>query len=277
MDLFAAQPITAEEDSTMNSIATVDQLKAMRFSAMAKELEYQMKDLESYRQLGFEERFGLLVDAEWNRRQENKLKKRIHDANLWFPAANMAEIEYLPERKLDRAELIRYSTCRYIEQGHHIILKGATGCGKTYIACALANAACRKLKAVRYVRLPDLLEELVIAHAEKTFSKVLKSYSKSDLLILDDWLLKPLSVEQAYDLLEIVESRVKRGAVIFCTQYDEKEDWHTRINTDPDNESPIADAIVDRIVNNSYVVRVEGPSLREYFGRAALKKDGEEP
>jgi DNA replication protein DnaC len=261
----------------MNSIATVDQLKAMRFSAMAKELENQMKDLESYRHLGFEERFGLLVDAEWNRRQENKLKKCINDANLWYPAANTAEIEYIPERKLDRAEIIRYSTCRYIEQGHHIILKGATGCGKTYIACALGNAACRKLKAVRYVRLPDLLDELTIARAEKIFSKVVKGYSKADLLILDDWLLQPLTAAQAYDLLEIVENRIKRGAVIFCTQYDEKEDWHSRINTDPENESPIADAIVDRIVNNSYVVRVEGPSMRERYGRAALERDGEMP
>ncbi len=250
MDLSAAQPITAEEDSTMNSISTIDQLKAMRLSAMAKELEEQMKNPDSYRQLGFEDRLGLIVDVEWNRRQENKLKRRITDANLWYPAANIAEIEYFPERKLDRGELVRYSTCRYIEQGHHIILKGATGCGKTYIACALGNAACRKLKAVRYVRLPELLEELMIARAEKNFSKVVKGYSKADLLILDDWLLQPLSVAQAYDLLEIVENRVKRGAVIFCTQYDEKEDWHSRINTDPENESPIADAIVDRIVNN---------------------------
>ena len=250
----------------MNNQSTIEQLKSMRFSAMAKELELQMGDPKTYIQLGFEERLGLLVDAEWNRRQANKLKKRIYDAHLDFPSATMEDIEYHPDRELDKAELLRYASCKYIEDEHHIILKGATGSGKTYIACALGNAACRKFKSVRYIRMPELLDELTIARAEGQFKKVNKAYSKVDLLILDEWLIRCLSHQESYDLLEIVESRSKHGSTIFCTQY-ETDGWYDRINADPDQDSPIADAIMDRIINNSYIVTVKGKiSMRERHG-----------
>ena len=137
----------------MNNPSTVEQLREMRFSAMANEFDAQLKDSATYAQIPFEDRFGLLVNAEWNRRQANKLARRIRDAHLDIPSATMEGIEYHEDRKLDRAQLIRFATCNYIEEEHHIILKGATGNGKTYIACALGNAACRKFKTVRYV--PD--------------------------------------------------------------------------------------------------------------------------
>lgn len=177
----------------MNNTSTIEQLKSMRFSAMAKELELQMGDPATYVHLGFEERLGLLVDAEWNRRQANKLEKRIHDARLDIPSATMEGIEYHEDRKLDKAELLRYASCKYIDDEHHIVLKGATGSGKTYIACALGNAACRKFKSVRYIRMPELLDELTIARAEGNFKKVCKAYAKADLLILDEWLIRCLS------------------------------------------------------------------------------------
>ena len=257
---------TAEGDSAMNNTSTIQQLKSMRFSAMAKELEIQMGDPATYTQLGFEERLGLLVDAEWNRRQANKLKSRIHDARLDIPSATMEGIEYHEDRKLDKGELLRYASCKYIDDEHHIVLKGATGCGKTYIACALGNAACRKFKSVRYIRMPELLDELTIARAEGNFKKVNKAYAKVDLLILDEWLIRCLTHQESYDLLEIIESRSKHGSTIFCTQY-ETEGWYTRINADPDQDSPIADAIMDRIINNSYIVSVEGRiSMRERHG-----------
>ena len=254
----------------MNNTSTIEQLKSMRFSAMAKELELQMRDPATYTQFGFEERLGLLVDAEWNRRQANKLAKKIHEARLDIPSATMEGIEYHEDRKLDKAELLRYATCKYIDDEHHIVLKGATGCGKTYIACALGNAACRKFKSVRYIRMPELLDELTIARAENSFKKVNKAYAKVDLLILDEWLIRCLSHQESYDLLEIVESRSKHGSTIFCTQY-ETDGWYARINADPSQDSPIADAIMDRIINNSYIVSVEGRiSMRERHG---LKTD----
>ena len=163
----------------MNNSSTIDQLKSMKFSSMAKEFESQLMNPKSYAQLGFEERFGLLVDAEWNRRQANKLLRRIRDAHLDIPSATIEEIEYYADRELDKAEMIRYSTCQYIDAEHHIIIKGASGSGKTYLGCALGNAACRKLKSVRYGRMPELLDELSIARAEGQFKKVIRCMKRS--------------------------------------------------------------------------------------------------
>ena len=256
----------------MTNASTIEQLNSMRFSAMAKELQLQMNDPATYAGMGFEDRLGLLVDAEWNRRQSNKLLKRIRDARLDIPSATMEDIEYFEDRKLDKKELTRYASCIYIEEEHHIVLKGATGCGKTYIACALGNAACRKFKSVRYVRMPELLDELAIARLENQFKKVSKFYAKVDLLILDEWLIRCLTHQEAYDLLEIIEKRSKHGSTIFCTQYDTKG-WYSRINADPDQDSPIADAIMDRIINNSYIVSVGGRiAMRERHGINATKK-----
>ena len=275
-ELRAARRITTREVSVMSNVSIVDQLREMRLSAMAKEFEAQAQDPATYSQILFEERFGLIVNAGWNSQQASKLRRRIRDAHFDIPSAcSMEEIEYFEDRKLNREELTRLSTCQYIDEKHHIILKGATGSGKTYIACALGNAACRKFKRVRYVRMPELLDELTLARAENDFKKAIKAYGKVDLLILDEWLMRPLTTQQSYDLFEIIEARTKHGATIFCTQYDLYSDWYERLNTDPSQDSPISDAIMDRIYHNSYVVSVEGKvSMRARHGLKA-EQNGE--
>ena len=142
---------------------TCETLRKMKLAAMADELMNQLKDKNAYNSLGFEERLGLMVDAEWNRRQSNKLARYIKIANFSIPSASIEGIEYHEDRKLDKAEILRFATCKYIDDGHHIILKGASGNGKTYISNALGNAACRKFKSVRYIRMPELLDELNVA------------------------------------------------------------------------------------------------------------------
>ena len=260
----------------MISQSTMDSLKAMKLTAMAAELEHQLEDASTYATLGFEERLGLLVDAEWNRRQANKLARYIKNARFAAPNATIEGIEYHEDRKLDRAEILRFATCQYIQEGHHIILKGASGNGKTYLACALGHAACRKFKSVKYIRMPELLDELSIAKGCGTFKKTIKSYKKADLLILDEWLIRPLAAQESYDLLEIVESRCEDGPVIFCSQY-EPDEWYDRINPDPNMDSPISDAIMDRIIHNSYEVLIEGRvSMRERHGLKASQKGGQQ-
>ena len=146
--------------------ATMDMLTAMKMSAMAAEFANQLKD-PAFNELGFEERLGMLVNAEWNRRQSNKLDRFIRNAQFAVPSATVEGIEYHEDRKLDKAQILRFATCKYIDEGHHIILKGASGNGKTYIACALGNAACRRFKKVQYIRMPELLDELCIRRSKR--------------------------------------------------------------------------------------------------------------
>ena len=145
----------------MTQQTTIDMLRGMKMSAMATELEKQLGD-PAFRELGFEDRLCLLVNAEWNRRQSNKVERLIRTARFSAPFSCVEEIEYHEDRHLDKAEMLRLSTCNYVNEGRHIILKGASGNGKTYIACALGNAACRRFKTVRYMRMPELLGELSI-------------------------------------------------------------------------------------------------------------------
>ena len=251
----------------------LSQLREMKLDGMVSEVTNQFDDPAKYAHLSFDERFHLLVSAEWSRRKTNRINRYITRAGFSAPSATIDGIEYLPDRELNRAQIMDFATCRFVYEGHHIVIKGATGSGKTYLACAIGNAACRRDMAVRYMRLPELLDELQIAKDDGQFKKVVSNYKRVKLLILDEWLLRPLTAQEAYNLLEIIEARCEKGSMIFCTQYT-TEEWYSRISPGAQDGSPISEAIMDRIVHRSYLVDMKGAvSMRQRHGLQAPKPE----
>ena len=240
--------------------ATISRLHEMKLSAMAACYRLQMED-NAMHKLSFDERFGLLVDTEWTARKNNRLKRLIYRADFPICGACIEDIEYRADRKLSREQIIHLSSCAYIAEKRNAIILGATGSGKTYLSCALGMAACRHFHSVKYIRLPELLDELAVARGEGIFQKVMQGYKKMDLLILDEWLLIPLADSEGRDLLEIVESRHGRCSTIFASQFD-PAGWQMKIG-----EGPLAEAILDRIVHDSYTIFIDGQeSMRKHKG-----------
>lgn len=247
----------------MTNETTINKLKEMRLSAMAEALRIQLIDPELLNYT-FEERLAMLVDAEHTSRRNNKLQRLIRNANFDQSHASIEDINYASGRQLNKDLISQLSSCSYINDANNIIIMGASGAGKSYLACAFGMAACRKFKSVKYIRLPELLTELAIARDEHTYKKVIKAYKKIDLLILDEWMLVTLNETEARDVLEIIHSRHKKSSTIFCSQF-APAGWHSKIG-----EATLADAILDRIVHDSYPIEIKGgdhdKSMREYYG-----------
>ena len=235
----------------MLNTTTVTKLREMKLSMMAEAFQSQLAD-SAFQNLSFEERFGLIVDQEWTVRKSNHLKDLIKKAGFDQPSACVEDIDYFPDRKLNREHITALSTCNYIREHHNILLLGATGCGKTYIACALGVSAARGFFRVKYVRLQDLLTELQIARAGNTFPKVMQQYKKPALLIIDEWMRYPLSEIESRDVLEIADARYHKGSTILCSQFD-VPGWVEQI---PNKLT--ADAICDRFAHNSYKIIIAG-------------------
>lgn len=247
----------------MLNTATVTKLQDMKLSAMASAFQSQLKD-SSFQGMSFENRFGMIVDQEWSTRKSNHLKKLMKNADFSVPGACMEDIQYVPERNLDKEQLLALATNGYVNEKHNILLLGPTGGGKTYIGCALGVAAVRGFYRTKYTRLPELLTDLKMARASNTFPKAIQQYQKPALLIIDEWLLYPLDEAEARDLLEIIEARYHRASTIFCSQYD-VPGWRDKL------ASPIiADAICDRIVHDSYRIVIDSSeSMRKRNGIGA--------
>jgi DNA replication protein DnaC len=255
----------------MINTVTVNKLIEMRLSAMAAALRTQLQD-HSMHGFSFEDRIGMLVDIEYDNRKNNRLQRLIRNASFDQPGASIADINYQAGRKLNKSLITRLSTCEYITEKHNIIVLGATGAGKSYIACALGMEACKHYYTVKYIRLPEILAELAIAKGEGSYQKIINQYKRFSLLILDEWMLVSLTENEARDLLEIIHSRHKYASTILCSQF-APAGWHKKIP-----ESTLADAILDRIVHDSYTIEIQyidkdnDKSMRELYGIKQKKK-----
>ncbi len=235
---------------------TLEKLRRMRLGAMARALEVQLNDPQAS-ELSFEERVGLLVDQEWTARRDRKLTRLVKEARFKFPDAVPEGINYRAARGLDKPLLRSLFGGDWLRDGRAVLITGATGLGKTYIACALGNAACRQGFRTRYYRMPRLLGALELAKADGSYANLLGRLANVDLLVLDDWGLVPLTAPEARDLLEVIDDRCTTRATLISSQLP-VEHWHGTM-ADP----TLADAILDRLVHNAYRLALEGDSMRK--------------
>lgn len=235
---------------------TLQLLTQLKLDGMARAFEEQSSQT-SIASLSFEERFGLLVDREFTHRDTKRVDRLLKQAKLKVAGACIEDIDYRAGRSLDKRLMASLSTCDWIRHGHSLLITGATGCGKTWLACALGQQACRQGFSVLYVRVPRLFEELRIAHGDGSFTRKLAALARTDVLLLDDWGVNPLTQPERADLLEILDDRVATRSTIITSQLP-VEHWHEYL-ADP----TLADAILDRIVHQSHKLKLKGESLRK--------------
>ena len=248
----------------MLTAQTLQKLHDLGLHAMADGLTEQM-DLPMT-DLPFEDRLGMLVDREWDARETRRLQRRLKAAKLKQGAACVEDIDFATPRGLDRAVVLSLASGHWIAAHQNCIVTGPTGSGKTFIACALAERACRQGHTVAYYRVSRLLEELALARADGSLGTLTRKLAKADLLALDDWALTTLSIGPAQDILDILEDRAGAGATLIATQVPIPQ-WHARIG-DP----TIADAILDRLVHSAHRIELRGESMRKLHARGDRDK-----
>lgn len=234
---------------------TLDQLRALRLEGMAKALEeqLQMSDIEDLR---FEERLALLIDRESTERASRRLRTRLRKAKLRQGYACVEDVDYRARRGLDKGLFMSLASCDWIARHRNVLLTGSTGVGKTYLACALGQKACREGYKVRYLRMPRLFEELRLAHADGRYPKLMADLAKTDLIVLDDWGLAPLTDGDRHELLEILEDRHEVRSTMVTSQLP-VDAWYEAID-----HPTLADAILDRLIHNAYQLALKGESMR---------------
>lgn len=233
----------------------VEKLQEMKFYGMRKAFEeqLQMADLDK---LTFEQRFGLLVDREQTEREDRRLKTRLRKAKLRHQAS-IEDIDFKQPRGLDKQLILSLSSCQWIKAHYNVFIMGPTGIGKSYLACALAQKACRQGYSAMYLRLPKLFSDLSLAQGDGRYDKILAGFARTDLLVLDDWGLSKLNKAQQRDFLEIIEDRYEVHSTLMTSQLPVTH-WHQAME-DP----TLADAILDRLVHNAYQINLKGESMRK--------------
>jgi DNA replication protein DnaC len=249
---------------------TLDALNHLKLHGMALALEEQITH-GAARDLGFEDRFGLLVEREVTHREGRRLSRLLQLAQLKQRAC-LEDLDYRARPGLERSQVASLSSCDWIRAGQNLVVHGATGTGKTYLACALAHQACRQGLSALYVRAPRLFEELQLAHADGSFRKRLAAIAKISVLVIDDFAIAPIGARERTDLLELLDDRVGSRATILTSQLP-VENWHDYIG-DP----TLADAILDRFLHNAHTIRLAcDESMRGRVAAAARKASKSPP
>jgi DNA replication protein DnaC len=247
---------------------TTEKLKTMRLEGMMGAWREQQGQPQCAG-LSFDERFGLLIDAEWQHRENARISRALREAKLKMSQACVEDIDYPPRRELDKAVVRQLASCRWVHEHQAILITGATGTGKSYVACALAQQACRKGFRVVYRRAPRLFEELALARADGTYPRALARFARFNVLVIDDFAIAPVSDVQRSDLLELLEDRYGARATIVTSQL-EPGLWHDYLA-----EPTLADAICDRLLNNAHRLALKGPSRRKEDPNKNKVKDKE--
>ena len=240
----------------MNHQHLLQQLHSLRLTGMADALSQQLDQPTTYEELGFFERLSLLVNSESTCRDNRKITRLLKQAKLRLNA-HPADIDYRARRGLHKDTVAQLLQLDWIRRHRNLLIEGATGTGKTYLACALGQTACEHGFSVRYYRASRLFETLMVSHGDGSFGRLLAQLAKTDLLIVDDWGLDVLTQQQRNDLMEIMEDRHGRGATLITSQLPTTH-WHEAIG-DP----TLADAILDRLLHNATKLQVKGESMRK--------------
>lgn len=235
---------------------SLTQLKTLRLDGMVLAFEEQIAQ-PGAAALSFEERIAIIIDREISFRDTKRVTRLLKQAKLKVSAACLEDVDYRSGRNLDKKILAVLGSGDWIRHHHNCLISGLTGSGKTWLACALGNAACRQGFSVLYVRLPRLFEELRIAHGDGSFTRRLAALAKTDLLLIDDWGLAPPSAAERSDLLEVLDDRVGSRSTLITSQLP-IEHWHEYLG-----EPTLADAILDRILHSAHKLALTGESLRK--------------
>jgi DNA replication protein DnaC len=255
--MCAVPPITTECPFTGNSLMqpTINQLQDLKLHGLLEAWSEQQSQ-PTYQDLTFDERFALLVEREYLRRQNQRLKRRRQQAQL-FSGVSLADVDFAVPRGLRKTEFLEWAQGQWLAKHLNLIMLGPTGVGKTFLACTLADHLCKQGHTVRYLKTAELISDLTLAKADGSFPKVRKQLAAFNLVILDEWLRDDLPPQQAREILDFLDDRYRRASCLFASQFPIQE-WHQKIQ-DP----TLADAILDRIVHDSLKLLLKGESMRK--------------